>query len=157
MRTSDWRETDRVWRDKQILRELVNTKDKVGGMRFSETRKLVTLSTSGATTSVGLTPAGVIMHAAIRVSTAIARLDSADPHVQLGISGTTDKYIDKANGSSATSIAANIKDVYKFNPSTGIETAALILTITAGSDQTPSAGIVEFEVIHLDHSNLTDR
>lgn len=117
---------------------------------------IVTLATDGATTTVGLTPGAVIMAAAIRVSTAIAGLDEADHHIQLGIVGTTDKYVDVANGSAATSIAKNVKGHYTFDPTTDTEAAALILTITGGADQTPSAGAVEVEVIYLAASDLAN-
>jgi len=117
---------------------------------------IVTLATDGATTTVGLTPGAVIMAAAIRVSTAIAGLDSADHHIQLGVAGTTGKYVDAANGSAATSIAKNVKGHYTFDPTTDTEAAALILTITEGGDQTPSAGAVEVEVIYLAASDLAN-
>ena len=155
MRTSDYRESTRERDDKAILRGLVKNTD-YGGMTFTTLRKYVTLDTGDATTTVGLTPNGTIFHAALRVSTAIASLDSADHHIQLGIAGTTDKYIDKANGSSATSIALNIKDVYEFDPDIGKETAALILTVTGGSDSTPSAGAVELQIVYLVHANLAN-
>jgi hypothetical protein len=119
--------------------------------RFHQT---ITLATDGETTAVGLTPAGPILSAAIRVSTAIAGLDEADHHIQLGVAGTTDKYIDVANGSSATSIALNTKDSYVFDPADAPEAAALILTITGGSDVTPSSGAVEVEVIYMAANDL---
>ncbi len=155
MRSSDWREQYRGRDDKAILRGLVANTD-YGGMTFNVLRSKVTLDTTDAETNVGLTPTGTIFHAALRVSVAIVDLDSADHHIQLGVSGTTDKYIDKANGSAATSIALNTKDVYGFDPDKGKETAALILTITGGADNTPSAGEVELEIVYLSHDNLAD-
>lgn len=121
--------------------------------RFHDT---VTLDTGDAETAVGLTPAAVLLSAAIRVSTEIAGLDSADHHIQLGINGTSDKYIDVAQGSSATTISANKKGSYTFDPTDGVEASALVLTITGGSDNTPSAGAVEVEVVYLDSSDLAD-
>jgi hypothetical protein len=117
---------------------------------------IVTLATDSATTTVGLTPGAVIMAAAIRVSTQVDGLDSADHHIQLGVAGTTGKYVDAANGSAATSIAKNVKGHYTFDPTTDTEAAALILTITEGGDQTPSAGAVEVEVIYLAASDLAN-
>jgi hypothetical protein len=117
---------------------------------------VVTLATDSATTTVGLTPGAVIMAAAIRVSTQVDGLDSADHHIQLGVAGTTGKYVDAANGSAATSIAKNVKGHYTFDPTTDTEAAALILTITEGGDQTPSAGAVEVEVIYLAASDLAN-
>lgn len=123
-------------------------------VHFTDT---VTLDTGDAETDVGLTPNGVILHAAIRVSTAIAGLDSADHHIQLGINGASDRYVDVANGSAATSIAVNVKDHYVGDPATnGPETSALVLTVTGGSDNTPSAGAVEVEVIYIAHTDLAD-
>ena len=119
--------------------------------KFSST---VTLATDGATTSVGLTPDGIVLSAAIRVSTAITALDSADHHIQLGVSGTLDKYCDVANGEAATSIALNKKGHYVGNP-VG-EAAALILTITGGADMTPDGGAVEVEVVYIARANLAD-
>lgn len=121
--------------------------------RFHDT---ITLDTGDAETAVGLTPDGVLLSAAIRVSTEIAGLDSADHHIQLGINGTSDKYIDKAQGAAATTISANKKDNYTFNPDDGIEASALVLTVTGGGDNTPSAGAVEVEVIYITSSDLAD-
>ena len=136
----------------------LNASDNIalGGMTITRTVADVTLATDGATTSTGITPAGVIMGASLIVTTAIAGLDAADHHIQLGVSGTTDKYIDVANGSSATSIAQNTKDSYTLTPSAGVETAELILTITGGADQTPTAGAVKLEIIHLAQTDLAD-
>lgn len=116
--------------------------------------KIVTVDTGGATTSTGITPSGQVFAAALRVSTAIAGLDSADHHIQLGVSGTADKYVDKANGSSATSIALNKKGHYAGAPVA--ETLELILTITGGSDQTPSSGAVEIDVLYAELADLAD-
>jgi hypothetical protein len=116
----------------------------------------VTLATDNAETDVGLTPSAVILSGAIRVSEEIAGLDSADHHVQLGINGAADKYIDVAQGSAATTISVNKKGKYTFDPTTDTEAAALKLTITGGGDTTPSAGKVYVEVIYLDSTNLAD-
>jgi len=116
----------------------------------------VTLATDNAETDVGLTPAAVILTAAIRVSVEIQGLDSADHHIQLGINGSAAKYVDVAQGSAATTISVNKKGNYKFDPSTGTEAAALKLTITGGADQTPTAGKVYVEVIYLESANLAD-
>lgn len=122
-------------------------------VRWTQT---VTLATDGATTTVGLTPGGTIFGASMIVSTAIAGLDSADHHIQLGIAGTVAKYIDVANGASATSIAQNKKGHYGFNPATGVESAALILTITAGADQTPTAGAVDLDIVYAAQADLAN-
>lgn len=136
----------------------LNASDNIalGGMTINRTVATVTLSTGGATTSTGITPAGTILGASLIVSTAIAGLDSADHHIQLGVSGTANKYIDVANGSAATSIAQNKKGSYTLNPSVGSESAELILTITGGADQTPTAGAVTLEVIHLSQTDLAN-
>lgn len=122
-------------------------------VRFHET---ITLDTGDAETNVGLTPNGVVLHAAIRIATEVVGLDSADHHVQLGVSGTTDRYADASQGSSATTIAVNKKDHYTFDLSIGAETSALILTVTGGSDNTPSAGAVEVEIVYISNSDLPD-
>ena len=109
----------------------------------------VTLATDGAETAVGLTPAGILLTAAIRVSTEIAGLDSADHHIQLGMNGTADKYIDVAQGGAATTISVNKKGNFLADFTDTKEAAALTLTITGGSDQTPSSGAVEVEVVYL--------
>jgi hypothetical protein len=121
--------------------------------RFHDT---VTLATDGAETDVGLTPDGVILSAAIRVSTEIAGLDEADHHIQLGLNGSADKYIDVAQGAAATTISVNKKGNYTFNTTSGKEDAALKLTITGGADQTPSAGAVEVEIMYLAATDLAD-
>lgn len=128
----------------------------LGGMTIIKTEATVTLATDGATTSTGITPAGVILGASLIVSTAIAGLDSADHHIQLGVSGTADKYIDVANGEAATSIAQNKKGSYTLDPTVGKETAELILTITGGADQTPTGGAVKLQIIHLAQSDLAN-
>lgn len=116
----------------------------------------VTLATDNAETDVGLTPGAVILSAAIRVSVEIAGLDSADHHIQLGINGAADKYIDVAQGAAATTISVNKKGNYTFDPTTDTEAAALKLTITGGADQIPSAGKVYVEVVYLDSTDLAD-
>jgi hypothetical protein len=116
----------------------------------------VTLATDNAETDVGLTPAAVILSAAIRVSVQIDGLDSADHHIQLGINGNASKYIDVAQGGAAQNISVNKKGNYKFDPTTDTEAAALKLTITGGTDQIPTAGKVYVEVIYLDSANLAD-
>ena len=121
--------------------------------RFTDT---VTLDTGDAETAVGLTPSATIISAAIRVSTQIDGLDSADHHIQLGINGSADKYIDVAQGGASTSISVNKKGNYVFDPSDGVESAALVFTITGGSDQTPTAGAVEVEVVYFDSVDIAD-
>lgn len=119
------------------------------GLNVKRSRAIVTLSTTGATTTVGLTPNAVVMSAAIRVSTQVDGLDAADHHIQLGVAGTTDKYVDVAEGAANAYISVNKKGNFTFNPAYDKETNALILTITGGADQTPTAGAVEVEVIYL--------
>lgn len=114
----------------------------------------ITLDTGGATTNVGLTPNCVIISAAIRVSVQIDGLDAADHHIQLGVAGTTNKYCDAAEGAANAYISVNKKDHYTYDPTIGTEAAALILTITGGGDQTPTAGKCYVEVIYLDSSDL---
>ena len=116
----------------------------------------VTLDTGDAETDVGLTAGAVIMSAAIRVAGQITGLDSADHHIQLGINSNSTKYIDVAQGSAQTTIDVNIKDSYTFDTTVGQESAALVLTITGGSDNIPSGGSVEVEIIYLDSANLAD-
>jgi len=70
------------------------------GMAVTRFHDTITLATDAATTTIDLTPGGLILSAAIRVSTEILGIDAADHHLQLGITGTTDKYIDKAHGAS---------------------------------------------------------
>lgn len=117
-------------------------------------QKIVTLATDGETTEVGLTPAGVILAAAIRVSTQITGLTSGDNHIQLGVAGTLDKYADAAQGASATTISVNKKASYAGAPVA--ESAALILTVVGGADATPSAGAVEVEVLYIARANLAN-
>ena len=127
-----------------------------GGLAVKKFHEVVTLSTAGATTNVGLTPGGVVLHAAVRVATEIAGLDSNNHAVNLGVSGTADKYCDVPHGSSATTIAKNKKGHYAFDPEVGVEASALILTIDGGSDNTPSAGAVEVEVVYQVSLDLAD-
>jgi hypothetical protein len=111
----------------------------------------VTLSTAGATTSVGLTPDGVILAAAIRVATQVTGLTSVDNHIKLGTTNMVDNYNygDLANGSAATTIAVNSKDSYVADFSSGTTISdALILKVVGGADVTPSAGTVEVEVVY---------
>lgn len=124
---------------------------KLGVVTFSST---ITLSTSAATTATGLTPDGLVLSVAARVAAEIEGLDSADHHLRVGVAGTTDKYVDVANGSAATSIAENVKDHYVGDPVH--EAAELVLTLTGGSDNTPSAGAVELEVVYLPRADLAD-
>lgn len=119
-----------------------------------EVHKYITLDTADATTSTGITPTGRVQSVQMIVREEITGLDSADHHVQVGVSGTTDKYIDKANGSSATSIAQNIKDHYTGDPAS--ETAELIITITGGADNTPTGGVVELRVVYLPFGDLLE-
>lgn len=129
----------------------------IGGFKIvSDGVKEITLSTSTATTSTGITVAKTFAGLKSIVSEAITGLDSADHHYQVGVSGTTDKYIDKANGAAATSIAKNTKAVYDFDPDIGKESAELIITITGGSDQTPDAGKIKLEVLYFETENLPD-
>ena len=121
--------------------------------RFKAT---VTLATDAAETDVGLTPNGILITAAIRVSTEIAGLDEADHHIQLGINGTSDKYIDVAQGGAATTISVNKKGNFLTDYTDTKETSALKLTITGGGDTTPSAGGVEVEVVYIAAADLAD-
>ena len=126
------------------------------GLSIKKFTDTVTLDTGDAETAVGLTPSATIISAAIRVSTQITGLDSADHHIQLGINGSGDKYIDVAQGGASTTIDVNKKGNYVFDPDTGPEAAALVFTITEGGDQTPTAGAVEVEVIYFDSNDLAD-
>lgn len=114
----------------------------------------VTLDTTGAETNVGLTPAGPMISAAIRVSTQITGLDSADHHIKLGVSGMTDKYIDVSQGGAATTIDVNKKGNSGMDGFGTPEEEALILTIDGGADNTPSAGAVEVEIHYWALSDL---
>ena len=117
---------------------------------------IVTLDTGDAETLVGLTPNAVIMSAAIRVSTQITGLDSANHSIRLGVNGVSNKYINVAQGSSQTTIDVNVKSKFTFTTAAGTESAALVLTIEGGSDNIPSGGAVEVEIIYLDSANLPD-
>ena len=116
----------------------------------------ITLDTGDAETDVGLTAGAVIMSAAIRVAGQITGLDSADHHIQLGINGVSNKYIDVAKGASQTTIDVNVKDSYTFDTTVALESAALVLTITGGGDNIPSGGSVEVEIMYLASANLPD-
>jgi len=126
------------------------------GCNLKVLKSTVTLDTGDAETSVSLTPSGVILSAAIRVSTAIAGIDSADHHIQLGVNGTSDKYIDVAQGGAQTSIDVNKKGTYTFDPTDGVEAAAVVLTITGGADSIPTSGAVEIEIVYMGTTDLDD-
>lgn len=107
--------------------------------------QLVTLSIAADTTTVGLTPAGVVLGAALRVSTQADGLDAADHTIALGVAGTVNKYGSVAQGAADAFIAVNKKFFYAGIPV--VETLPLIITITGGADQIPTAGAVEV-VVH---------
>jgi hypothetical protein len=118
-----------------------------------EIHKTIALSTAGATTNTGIIPDRVIKLEAC-VAEVITGLDSFDHHVQVGVSGTPGKYVDIANGAAATSIAVNKKGHYSGAPVA--EGSELIITITGGSDRTPSGGALELRLVHDTEDDLPD-
>lgn len=127
-----------------------------GVFNFKRFHDTITLDTGDEETDVGLTPAAVIISAAIRVSTEITGLDSANHHIQLGINGSATRYIDVAQGNGQTSIDVNKKGCFTFDPAKGTEENALVLTVAGGADNIPDAGAVEVEVIYLAARDLPD-
>jgi len=136
--------------------DVPNTTIKLGSLDIVKSSVDVTLATDGATTSTGITPTGTVLAISASVITAIAGLDSADHHYQIGVSGTTDKYIDKANGSASTSIAVNTKDQYFLDTAKAVDGGELIITLTGGSDVTPTGGVVRIEIYYLNVNALAD-
>lgn len=112
----------------------------------------VTVDIASDTTTVGLTPAGVIVGVAARVSTQIAGLDAADHTLSLGVVGTIAKYGSVAEGAADAFIAVNKKLKYAGVPLA--ETLALILTITGGGDQIPTGGAVEVVVHYYEQIDI---
>jgi hypothetical protein len=119
--------------------------------------QIIPLATDSDTTAVGVTPNGPVTGYAVRVSTAIAGLDNADHSISLGVAGTTAKYGTVANGAAATSIAVN-KKFHGQGLAAGWapEPLALILTLSGGGDNTPTAGAVEIEIHFIEQSALAD-
>lgn len=132
--------------------------DLLRGLGIKRFHGTITLATDNAETDVGLTPAAVIMSAAIRVSTQIAGLGTAlQTHtVSLGINGTAAKYCTATQGAAGEVIDVNKKAKYIFDPTTDTEAAALKLTVEGGDDNIPSAGAVEVEVIYMTSTDLAD-
>lgn len=129
--------------------------DNAEGLRIRVFHETVTLVTDGHTTNIGLDPDATVLHAAIRVSTEIAGLASADNSITLN-DGTID-YCTAAQGATATTIAVNKKGHYVFDPTDGPSSAALALTVDDNSgDRTPSAGAVEVYVVYIENNDLPD-
>ncbi len=128
----------------------------IGGMGIKYVTSDEDVAIDGATTTTTLTPTGQVLGMRISVIDAITGLDSADHHIQIGVSGTTDKYIDVANGSAATSIAVNTKDEYSINTAKAADGGAIIFTITGGSDVTPTAGTVRIQYWCLNVAAIAD-
>jgi hypothetical protein len=106
----------------------------------------VTLNAGTDATLVGLVPNGVVIGAAIRVSTQITGLSNDIHTISLGIVGTTTKYCTATQaGPAATTIDVNTKAHYT-GLATTAETVALQLTIGVGADVWPTAGAVEVEI-----------
>ena len=108
-------------------------------------RSLVTLTATE--TAVGLTPGGVILGAAFRVSTQITGLSNDAHTLGLGINGTPAKYCTVTHAV-ATTIDVNTKAQYN-GLTLAAETNALVLTIGVGGDTIPTAGAVEVEIHYL--------
>jgi hypothetical protein len=113
--------------------------------------QIVTLGAT-ATTAVGLTPAGVIIGAAFRVSTQIDGLSPDNHTISLGVAGTVNKYGTATQGAGDAFISVNKKAKYAGVPLA--ETLALILTIEVGGDCNPTAGAVEVVVHYYEQIDI---
>lgn len=105
-----------------------------------------TLSTSGAATTVtGAFPKWSRLIAIVtKVSTEVADVDATGFTVAIG--GTT------ALTSTNLTVHPAVGGAIGWNPSTSIETTAtaadMVITLTGGSDQTPSAGAITVEMVY---------
>lgn len=106
---------------------------------------VVELSTSGAATTVsgGFPAWSRMVAAAAKVTTAVAGADATGFTVAIG--GTT------ALTSSDLNVHPAVGGAIGWNPATSVETTAtaadIVVTLTGGSDQTPTAGEITIDLV----------
>jgi hypothetical protein len=117
-------------------------------------RALITVSTTTANTLTGFTPNGIILGAAIRVSTQVAGLGDVFARLlSLGVGGTPTKYGSATQAPAAITIDVNTKAAYD-GALLAVEGTELELTISGGINNIPSSGVVEIEVHYMYQANI---